>query len=118
MGGGLVAWAEKLGIWIGRHVVTDRVLDRMFETNVGIHYCLEHHGTRNEDEDGRCAWWPEFAHDEEREQPCRFVHLMYLKDERYVFDVVPEPELRCTCVASAGLLAPEIDSRGCAVHDD
>ena len=37
---------------------------------VGVKYCLAHHGLREEDESGGCAW-----QDDERETPCQLVEL-------------------------------------------
>jgi len=37
---------------------------------VGVHYCLTHHGLRESDEDGGCAW-----HDDAMDERCQFVDL-------------------------------------------
>lgn len=44
-------------------------------TSVGIDYCLTHHGTRNEDEDGMCNWFD--PNNEDHVAECQFVHLRH-----------------------------------------
>lgn len=48
---------------------------------VGIAYCLEHSGTRNEDESGACDWFDPQDHDEHNPPPpCRLVSLVFADD--------------------------------------
>lgn len=48
---------------------------------VGIKYCLEHSGTRNEDEDGACNWFDHREFDvDEPPSPCRLVELVFADD--------------------------------------
>lgn len=45
---------------------------------VGIDYCLTHHGTRNEDDPvGRCNWWRRADDHADDDLPCRLVPLAY-----------------------------------------